>query len=404
MLLIVSGKLFAQNTKRVLFLGNSYTGVNSLPLLVKNIALSTNDTLIIDSNTPGGYTLQLHSTNTTSLSKIMAGNWDYVVLQEQSQLPSFPDSQVLVEVLPYARFLDSAINQYSPCAETVFYNTWGRKVGDASNCPVWPPVCTYEGMDSLLHMRYMQMAADNNALLSPVGVVWKYLRTMHPEIELYAADGSHPSIAGSYAAACSFYSVILRKNPLAITYNFGLTDTVARNIKEAARLMVYDSLSKWFVGKYDPVANLEYSIVDNTVSLHNFSSAADTYFWDFGDGTTSTEFQPDHTYELPGIYTLRFMASKCGRTDTVQIEININVLQSNQIICFPNPVTANFVVRSNSFLTGKAYSLYNSTGQLVRKGTLNTNYTFVETINLPAGMYILKIEGNETKPISILKQ
>jgi len=395
-------QVFAQS-KRVLFLGNSYTGVNNLPLLLKNIALSTNDTLIVDSNTPGGYTFQLHTTNTTSQSKLMAGNWDFVVLQEQSQLPSFPDDQIAVEVFPYAKFLDSVINQYSPCAETVFYRTWGRKVGDASNCATWPPVCTYKGMDSLLHLRYMQMTVDNNALVSPVGVVWKYLRTTHPEIELYASDGSHPSVAGSYAAACSFYSVILRKNPVAITYNFGLTDTVARKIKEAVKLMVYDSLSNWFVGKYDPVASSEYSIIDNTVSFYNQSSAADTYFWEFGDGTTSTEFQPEHTYAMSGVYTLSLIASRCGYADTLQTQINVNVLQDNQIVCFPNPVQSNFVVRTNSTLTGKAYCLYNSSGQLVRKGTLNTNYTFVQTINLPAGMYVLKIGGVESKPISILK-
>jgi len=395
-------KVFAQS-KRVLFLGNSYTGVNNLPLLIKNIALSTNDTLIVDSNTPGGYTLQGHSTNTTSQSKLMAGNWDFVVLQEQSQLPSIPDDQVEVEVFPYAKFLDSVINQYNPCAETVFYRTWGRKNGDASNCSTWSPVCTYNGMDSLLHLRYLQMASDNNALVSPVGVVWKYLRTTHPEIELYATNGSHPSAAGSYAAACSFYSVILRKNPVAITYNFGLTDTVARTIKEATKLMVYDSLLNWFVGKYDPVASSEYSIIDNTVSFYNQSSAADTYFWAFGDGTTSTEFQPQHTYAMSGVYTLSLIASRCGYADTLQTQININVLQDNQIVCFPNPVESNFVVQTNSTLTGKIYCLYNSTGQLVRKGTLNTNYTFVQTINLPAGMYVLKIEGFENKPISILK-
>jgi len=395
-------KVFAQS-KRVLFLGNSYTGVNNLPLLIKNIALSTNDTLIVDSNTPGGYTLQGHSTNTTSQSKLMAGNWDFVVLQEQSQLPSFPHDQVEVEVFPYAKFLDSVINQYSPCAETVFYRTWGRKNGDASNCSTWSPVCTYNGMDSLLHLRYLQMASDNNALVSPVGVVWKYLRTTHPEIELYASDGSHPSVAGSYAAACSFYSVILRKNPVAITYNFGLTDTVARTIKEATKLMVYDSLLNWFVGKYDPVASSGYSIIDNTVSFYNQSSAADTYFWAFGDGTTSTEFQPQHTYAMSGVYTLSLIASRCGYADTLQTQININVLQDNQIVCFPNPVESNFVVQTNSTLTGKTYCLYNSTGQLVRKGTLSTNYTFVQTINLPAGMYVLKIEGFENKPISILK-
>ena len=393
----------AAQSKRVLFLGNSYTAVNNLPLLLKNIALSTNDSLIVDSNTPGGYTFQLHTTNTTSQNKLMAGNWDFVVLQEQSQLPSFPDDQVAVEVFPFARFLDSVINQYSPCAQTVFYRTWGRKVGDASNCGVWPPVCTYQGMDSLLHMRYMQMANDNSALVSPVGVVWKYLRTMHPEIELYASDGSHPSAAGSYAAACAFYSVILRKNPVDINYNFGLADTVTRKIKEAAKLMVYDSLSKWFVGKYDPVAHSEYSIIDNTVSFQNHSLAADTYFWDFGDGATSSDFQPTHTYAMSGMYTVRFIASRCGYADTLQIEINVNVLQDNQVVCFPNPAQSNFAVRTNSSLTGKTYCLYNSTGQLVRKGTLNTNYTFVQTINLPAGMYVLKIEGLENKPISVLK-
>jgi PKD domain/Secretion system C-terminal sorting domain len=399
---ILHGALHAQS-KRVLFLGNSYTAVNNLPLLLRNIALSTNDTLIIDSNTPGGYTLQLHTTNTTSQSKLMAGNWDFVVLQEQSQLPSFPDDQVAVEVFPYAKFLDSVINQYSPCAETVFYNTWGRKTGDASNCGSWPPVCSYEGMDSLLHLRYVQMATDNNALVSPVGVVWKYLRIMHPEIELYATDGSHPSAAGSYAAACSFYSVILRKNPVDITYNFGLTDTVARCIKEATKIVVYDSLSKWFVGNYDPVADIDYTMIDNTVSFQNLSSAADTYFWDFGDGATSTDFQPTHIYAMSGIYTLRFISRRCDYVDTVQTEINVTVLEQNQIVCFPNPVTTNFVVKTNSILTGKTYYLYNSTGQLVRKGALNTNSTVIQTMNLPSGMYVLKIEGIENNPVSILK-
>lgn len=79
-------------TKRALFLGNSYTGVNNLPQMIADVTTSTGDTLIFGSNTPGGYTLQGHSTNATSLAKIAVGNWDYVVLQEQSQNPSFPIS------------------------------------------------------------------------------------------------------------------------------------------------------------------------------------------------------------------------------------------------------------------------------------------------------------------------
>jgi len=54
-------------TKEVLFLGNSYTGVNNLPQLIADVALSAGDTLIHDKNTPGGYTLEAHTTNATTL-------------------------------------------------------------------------------------------------------------------------------------------------------------------------------------------------------------------------------------------------------------------------------------------------------------------------------------------------
>tara|TARA_R110001592_G_scaffold111347_2_gene308325 strand:- start:2253 stop:2606 length:354 start_codon:yes stop_codon:yes gene_type:complete len=90
-ILLAFSKINAQQ-KKVLFIGNSYTGVNNLSLLVKNIALSMGDTMFIDSNTPGGYTLKQHSTNATTLAKINSQQWDYVVLQEQSQIPSLPQS------------------------------------------------------------------------------------------------------------------------------------------------------------------------------------------------------------------------------------------------------------------------------------------------------------------------
>ncbi|PKN95755.1 MAG: hypothetical protein CVU43_24110, partial [Chloroflexi bacterium HGW-Chloroflexi-5] len=125
--LLFTGGLFAQDTLRVLFLGNSYTYVNNLPQIVADMARSTGDSLIFASNTPGGYTLEGHSTNATSLSLIAQGGWNYVVLQEQSQLPSFTDSEVQSMVFPYARKLDSLINVADTCTETVFYMTWGRK-------------------------------------------------------------------------------------------------------------------------------------------------------------------------------------------------------------------------------------------------------------------------------------
>ena len=70
-LLFVSiGKFVAQDTLSVLFIGNSYTSYNNLPLLVKNLSTSAGKTLNIDSNMPGGYLMSSHLNDATTLSKI----------------------------------------------------------------------------------------------------------------------------------------------------------------------------------------------------------------------------------------------------------------------------------------------------------------------------------------------
>lgn len=233
---------FAQNYK-VLFIGNSYTEVNNLPQLISKACTSVGDTISYSSSTSGGCTFQQHLSISSSL--IQQGGWDYVVLQEQSQLPSFPDGQFYQECYPYAQQLCEMIRQYNPDAKIVFYMTWGRKNGDQNNCQFFSPLCTYEGMDSLLNLRYMIMAVDNHTLVSPVGYVWHNIRDNHPEIELYQSDESHPSLAGSYAAACTFYSILFEKNPDNITFNPGIDDQMANIIRNTTKNLVYDSLSKW---------------------------------------------------------------------------------------------------------------------------------------------------------------
>ncbi|MBL4592527.1 MAG: hypothetical protein JKX68_01785, partial [Flavobacteriales bacterium] len=123
------GTLNGQITN-VLFLGNSYTNVNNLPLLVKNVALSFGDTINTNQNTPGGYTYNLHTTNSTTLSLIQSQQWDFVILQEQSQIPSLPQSITGSDYsVPHSITLNNLIKNNYSCTETVFYMTWGRKNG-----------------------------------------------------------------------------------------------------------------------------------------------------------------------------------------------------------------------------------------------------------------------------------
>ena len=123
--------------------------------------------------------------------------------------------------------------------------TWGRKDGDPQNGQYYPPLNTYEGMDSLLYARYMMMAEDNQSCVSPVGAVWHYIRDQYPDKELYQSDGSHPSYMGSYTAACSFYTTFTGRNPLDISWNGTLDAESADIAKNAVKRVVYDSLSAW---------------------------------------------------------------------------------------------------------------------------------------------------------------
>ena len=324
-LVIFANLLHAQT--RVLFIGNSYTAVNNLPQLTADCALSIGFAgmpMEVASSTPGGTTFQMHTTNATSQSLINQGNWDYVVLQEQSQLPSFPDAQVAAECFPFAAQLNNQILSVDSCTETVFYMTWGRQNGDAGNCASWPPVCTYEGMDSLLNLRYRQMAIDNQAILSPVGALWKYIRTTYPEINLYSTDGSHPSLEGSYAAACSMIAVMLRTDPYLITYTSTLDPVVAEKIKLAAQEVVFNNLMEWHVGEYDPAVSISSSSNGLNLQIENQSATVWNFTWDFGDGNYSTDFSPQHTYTNAGVYSLSYSAiDACGRTSQGYWEIQI---------------------------------------------------------------------------------
>ena len=388
----ISPASFCQTTKRALFLGNSYTDFNNVPQITANIAHSMGDSLYFEKNAPGGYTLQGHSVNSTSVNKIKQGSWNFVVLQEQSQLPSYPIDTVQLQVYPFAHFLDSMINVYNNCCETMFYMTWGRKNGDASNCGWWPPVCTYEGMDSLLYERYMTMTYDNNAVVSPVGRVWKYIRQIYPSIELYNPDESHASVAGSYAAACCFYTCMFRKDPRAITFDNALPAMDAANIRTAVKNIVYDSLIRWQVGKYDPVAAFDIITgTGNQVGFINSSTNANNYFWDFGDNNTSADINPVHTYTREGNYTVKLTASNNCNDSVVLTKFVATGIQQIATGIYPNPVTDYLYVEIEN-LKAPSISMFNSIGQrLSLKSTTAGNKIRIDLTSLPSGVYFINM-------------
>lgn len=385
---------FGQQSKSVLFIGNSYTASNNLPLLISQMANSTGDNLRYSSQTPGGAQFTQHATNPLVISEISSRKWDHVVLQEQSQKPSFAPSYVASNVFPFAKLLCDTIRYFDSCTQPIFFMTWGRKNGDAGNCPSAPWLCTYHGMDSALAMSYKTMANQNDAFVAPVGAAWNYIRINHPLIDLYSSDNSHPSIEGSFAAAATFYTVFFRKDPTLISFNSTLTPGDAQTIKQAVKSVVYDSLSKWKIGEFDPLADFGYNNFGPSIVFSDSSLLASSYTWSFGDGNSSTQQNPTHTYSASGVYSVQLVVTNCGLRDSIRKSIVVNVpsgVKENKnpsILIYPNP-------SKNGILTIKTQvssvlNVYTMQNKLVGTFTIQPGVNKLESHTFSSGLYYLQ--------------
>ncbi len=384
--------------RRILFLGNSYTYVNDLPNTLKQLALSLGDTLETDNYTPGGSTLQSLVADANTLAKIQLGNWDYVVIQAQSQEPAFPPAQVQANTYPFAQKLDSMIHVFNPCAETIFYMTWGRKNGDAANCASYPTICTYDGMQTRLRQSYLAMSQQNKASCSPVGVAWRTFRSLYPAVELYNADESHPAENGTYLAACTFYSSIYHKSSVGATYSLGtVTDTNALNMQIIASETVLDSLENWQQYGTLPFADFNYNAVQNQLSFVNKSLRSPQYRWNFGDGSPiDTGMNPTHTFSNVGTYHVELIAkNSCNKYATSKKTIvisSVNGLEdlANSALFFSN----NLLILKDNIIKIK---IQNTSGQIVLDKNISSNTKEIDCNFLSKGVYFFQAINEKNK-------
>lgn len=382
-----------QTTKKVCFLGNSYTYVNDMPSMVDSMANADGNDLIKDQNTPGGYTLNGHSTNATSLAKITSETWDYVVLQDQSQFPSFPFAQTSVDVFPKAVILSDSIRAANPCANPLFFNTWGREIGD----PQWDSINTFEKMNNRLFIAYDYMANANAGKLSPVGIGFRHVleeaSVTVSHADLYSSDGSHPSIHGSYLAACIFYNVVFESTPIGNSFlPTGVTQNQADYLQGVAYHVVndVDSVTIDYTGLLDPIANFSYMNSTFDVDFTNTSQNGISYSWDFGDGSNSTDANPIHTYAVTGNYNVTLTVTRCGVEDEITIDVIVGGLgiessDNLKLRIFPNPSNGTLNIETVDF--DNTIVVYNLQGQIQKELTPSTSkITFV----LPSGLYLIK--------------
>jgi hypothetical protein len=241
-LLLATAAWAADAPKRVLFIGNSYTGVNQLPRvfgeIVKSAGLAVPE---IKSATPGGQTLQQQLSQQPSLALIDEGNWDVVVLQGQSMEPARAEANEAVRTsfLKSAEGLCERVRAKSPQAKIYFYETWAR------HADFWKPGQgqTEVGKDpaemqARLRKWYGKAAELCKASVVPAGEAWALNYQDPKAVRLHSKDNSHPDFNGTYLTALVFYRTLYQPKDLKVAYRGKLSEDEAKYLLGLAEKLV----------------------------------------------------------------------------------------------------------------------------------------------------------------------
>lgn len=176
----------------VLFIGNSFTARNDLPGLVARFAAAAGCRLEHRLVSVGGASLRTHWNKGDALRTFREGKFDAVVLQEQSTLPVKNAARMHDNV----RLFDEAIRAAG--ARTVLYETWARRHAPETQAAITEA--------------YATIGAELKADVIPAGTAWRAFLRDRDRPVLHDRDGSHPTLAGSYLAACTAFGVLFGRS------------------------------------------------------------------------------------------------------------------------------------------------------------------------------------------------
>jgi hypothetical protein len=199
----------------VLFIGNSFTARNDLPGMISSLAKSADLSFDYDLISAGGASLRMHWNKGAAPNAIASGGYDYVVLQEQSTLPVKSAKRMHENV----RLFDAAIKAAG--ATSALYMTWARSHAPASQQAITDA--------------YESIGRELGATVVPAGRAWKQFLEKHDRPVLHDKDGSHPTAAGTYLAACVFFATLFGRSPVGVGAGVdGLTPAEVKLLQQTA--------------------------------------------------------------------------------------------------------------------------------------------------------------------------
>jgi hypothetical protein len=210
----------SRDSKKILFIGNSLTYTNELPITLAALVTSsgTNDEIRVGQKVEGGWTLAQLFDQSDAVKAIKEdGPWTHVVLQDQSTTPLTAPASTLASTEKFSQVIKDA------GAKTVMFETWSL-------------VDQQESQGKLKEV-YQECARDSNGIFVPAGEAFSLCHSEHPEINLYS-DDRHPNALGTYLAACVFYKKIYGRSPVGLPANLKAAGVSVMSIDAATALIL----------------------------------------------------------------------------------------------------------------------------------------------------------------------
>ncbi len=222
---------------RVLFVGNSFTLVNNLPLVFERLATKKNAKSYTSAWGAATFNSHWHSTQTRSL--ITGRNWSAVVLQEQSAFLADIPQNYIPRSIAYSKQLYNLAANHT--LRVALYETWGYKNGnptfqtgldDNYNKMQIRLREGYETSRAALVLQKLQQQLNTSATVVYVGEAWRIAMTRY---KLHQNDDMHPTPHGTYLAACVFYATLYDESPVGLPYTIkGVPKQHARVLQRIA--------------------------------------------------------------------------------------------------------------------------------------------------------------------------
>ena len=191
----------------VLFIGNSLTAKNNMPLQFERLSKAGNKNVKVWVSTIPAGTFQDHTQSPHTMGLLAARNYTHVVLQEQSFYLSYGLAYAQEVSWPWARILAAAAGN----SKVVLYETMGYVNGISTDD-------SYEAMQQRIIDGYEELRSNLGCETAHAGETWRLAREEltamnRSSAKILYADIVHPTPEGTFLVAAAMYAQIYAATP-----------------------------------------------------------------------------------------------------------------------------------------------------------------------------------------------